>query len=318
VFPPGNVCVESPWAPTTPLAQPSGTSGWAVINEAASAAVASGTTLGPQGTSFLLRILPYIEGDTVSKNWNWSAGVSCTTTNISPYAPNCNFNLAITDLKGFYCPTRRSSLRAGQDTQNMLSTLWTGGGTDYGGCAGRHYAFSTVSYNYIDPTVTVSGTSTVNANIFTPVLTQGTLSVAVGNSATNLAGVFGMTNQSTAFGQIRDGTSNTFLTSELQRITTGSHSPPVNSMDGWAIGGPCTLFTCGTMVVGNTSGFTSTSTGGLVLCNQFYGSPGSDHANGANMGMADGSVTFISSAMDANVFSLLGSMNDNEPVQLPQ
>ena len=54
-----------------------------------------------------------------------------------------------------------------------------------------------------------------------------------------------------------------------------------------------------------------------MMCNQFYGSPGSDHANGANMGIADGSVTFISSAMDPNIFALLGSIADMQPIQLP-
>ena len=35
----------------------------------------------------------------------------------------------------------------------MLSTSWTGGGTDYGGCAGRHAAFTPqTGYNYCDVT----------------------------------------------------------------------------------------------------------------------------------------------------------------------
>ena len=51
--------------------------------------------------------------------------------------------------------------------------------------------------------------------------------------------------------------------------------------------------------------------------NGFFGSPGSDHANGANFGLADGSVTFASSAIDPNVFALLGSMADNAGVTIP-
>ena len=36
----------------------------------------------------------------------------------------------------------------------------------------------------------------------------------------------------------------------------------------------------------------------------------------ANFGLADGSVRFVSTSIDANVFALLGSMADNQPVTL--
>ena len=46
---------------------------------------------------------------------------------------------------------------------------------------------------------------------------------------------------STKFGEIHDGLSNTIMTGELQRITATTPA----SKDGWAIGGPATLFTTG-------------------------------------------------------------------------
>jgi prepilin-type processing-associated H-X9-DG protein len=237
----------------------------------------------------------------------------------------------MTDIKGFYCPTRRTGLRAGTDTQLMLSGAWTGGGVDYGGCAGRHGAFTTTApCKYIDSCYDNQGTMGYamynfgSAGTNTPALQMGTAAVVLAPTISNVGGIFGQTNQSITFGQIRDGLSNTFLTGELQRISSmsstgqGFSGCPGNSVDGWAIGGPCTLFTTGQMMVGNGStSMTSTTTGGLMLNNLFFGSPGSDHPNGCNMGLADGSVTFVSSAIDANVFNLLGSMADGLPAQLP-
>jgi prepilin-type processing-associated H-X9-DG protein len=43
--------------------------------------------------------------------------------------------------------------------------------------------------------------------------------------------------------------------------------------------------------------------------NGFFGSPGSDHSGGANFGLADGSVAFMSDAMDPNIFAVLGCVS---------
>ena len=51
--------------------------------------------------------------------------------------------------------------------------------------------------------------------------------------------------------------------------------------------------------------------------NGYYGSPGSDHSGGANYGMGDGSVRFMSSSVNGNIFCLLGSMADRVPVMPP-
>jgi prepilin-type processing-associated H-X9-DG protein len=264
--------------------------------------VGAAKTPGPQGTGFLLRVLPYIEGDTISRNWNWTAGISNTSEDINPYAPNCNFRLAMTDVMGFYCPNRRNGLRP-EDQPLMLSVAWTGGGTDYGGCAGRHAAFTLkTGYNLCDATMHY-------APDFVPApIKKGD------DTPEKRWGIFGRVNVSTKFGEIRDGLSNTIMTGELQRTTATTPT----SKDGWAIGGPATLFTTGALVrVDGTTCRPATLGDGLTMNNGFFGSPGSDHANGANFGLADGSVTFVSSAIDPNVFALLGSMADNEAVMFP-
>ena len=81
VFPPGTVCTSAPIQPGNQ---------YDVLAEAAQDGLATAEKLGPQGTSFLLRIDPYsnygIGCGTMAVNWNWSAGISNTTTNIAPYA----------------------------------------------------------------------------------------------------------------------------------------------------------------------------------------------------------------------------------------
>ena len=51
--------------------------------------------------------------------------------------------------------------------------------------------------------------------------------------------------------------------------------------------------------------------------NHFFGSPGSDHADGAHIGLADGSVTFHGRIQWIQpFFALMGSMADGEPVSI--
>ena len=52
----------------------------------------------------------------------------------------------------------------------------------------------------------------------------------------------------------------------------------------------------------------------LAVDVMFWGSPGSDHPGGANYGLADGSVRFLPTSIDPNVFALLGSMADGAAV----
>ena len=57
VFPPGTVCTSDPIQPSNQ---------YDVLAEAAQ------TGPGPQGTGFLLRIMPFIEGDNLAMNWHWT------------------------------------------------------------------------------------------------------------------------------------------------------------------------------------------------------------------------------------------------------
>ena len=124
VFPPGTICDTSSAGnyPYNPWQEAQG----------------GGTLLTPgyQGTSWMLQVLTYMEGGTVAGNWNYQYP-AVNGTHVYPGKLLPNAITAQTDVKGFYCPSRRNNIRPGQDNICLLSNTWTGGGTDYGGCVGR-------------------------------------------------------------------------------------------------------------------------------------------------------------------------------------
>jgi prepilin-type processing-associated H-X9-DG protein len=288
-FPPGTISTYKPKEPGNQ---------YDILAEAAE------TDPGFQGTSFLLRIMPYCEGDSIARGWQFDQSISSSATKSHGMS---NILIANADVRGFYCPTRRSGLRPGTDDamKPVASWPWTGGGTDYGGCAGRHAAFTLkTDYNLCD------ATTFFDPNYFPPPFTDTT-----NDEEKKRWGVFGRVNESTTFREITDGSSNTIMTGELQRLTDVTP----NSRDGWAIGGPCTLFTTGVMFEPTVAGSTllnPVAAGGRLMNNNFFGSPGSVHPTGANFGFADGSVRIISYSIDPRVFALLGSMADGEKVEL--
>jgi prepilin-type N-terminal cleavage/methylation domain-containing protein/prepilin-type processing-associated H-X9-DG protein len=288
-----------------------------------------GTPPANQGTSWLLRILPYIEMNNVFKQWDFVNYCVADHADGIPnkQTPPVTVYPARTDIKAFYCPTRRPGFRAGTDNPMMLdpspSGSWTGGGTDYGGCAGRLFwngvaGSATLSMVPYPPTAT----DTAMCGYLFPVPTTAPTPYTTGftNSAKNCWGIFGQVNVATSIGSVRDGTSNTILTGELQRFSdpglalVGSIKPNAVSQDGWCIGGAATLFTTGTSKTG-TAVANRTETN--LMNNGNATSPGSEHSGTSNFGMADGSVRSLSTTVDANIFSLLGSMEDRCPANLP-
>ena len=263
----------------------------------------------------MLRILPYVEQQSTYANWNWGMNVygNGAGGGIGSTSP------AQTEIKQFYCPTRRSGVRSGTDgnfTTSVAGTimLFPSGGTDYGGCVGRLTWAATNDRNMPTPggpTTTDLSYGYPTAANTAPTTALGPYPIGFTNSATNCWGIFGQVNASTGFQSIVDGTSNTIMTGELQRIPSTTYA--IASRDGWAVGGDATLFSTACSAVARATAPDSSGTLIGVSNGGYWAQPGSEHSGTVNFGLADGSVRALATSMNGNIFSALGSMADRTP-----
>lgn len=292
-FPPG--CIVSLLNPAPDAYDP--------FNEAANPSA----TAGAHGTSWMLMILPYIEQQNLYSRWDFTKNVVN------------NASVAQTDVAGFYCPSRRNGIRpedrvkpgagivrgrmAGDDPSSNV--YWTAGGTDYGGCIGATNGWddSAAGNKYHKFTKTESSGYFWNY--------QGGPHASPGPT-NSLIGMF-RPNVAISFSDVKDGTSNTVMTGEMQRLDASEQER--TSQDGWALGGVATSFTTANFEHNGGHMVGGVPVGGLN--NEYFESPGSEHSGGANFGLADGSVHFISENTDTNLFDALGSMQDGQTLTLP-
>ncbi len=255
------------------------------------------TVAGQSGASWMLYILPFMEYHDIHDQWDLNHSVLV------------NQALAQTDIKEFYCPSRRSGVRPG-DVEIMFGN-WKSGGTDYGGCVGR-----------VDGWVNSTGPLGVehlldDAEYIVPGVADASDADQQQETAVEV-GVF-YPNSRTVLSQITDGAANTIMVGELQRLYTPSSVPAnqsnaadylggATSNDGWACGGVANLFDGNTNVP--IQGFVDKGEPGGIN-NGFFESAGSLHPGGANFGAVDGSVHFINENIDQVTFSLLCSMADS-------
>jgi hypothetical protein len=187
------------------------------------------------------------------------------------------------------------------DAVNPTNIPWVQGGNDYAGCSGSGITFHD-NLNDVTDRQTYAMTPAQLALTVTTVVTplgQPFLTSPYTQHQQNI-GIFGV-NSSTSLRDVSDGTTNVIMLAErrVSKVTT-----PVlqRSYDGWAWGGPATLFSCRN----------APRTG------QHYDEADSPHEQIIQACMADGSVRMISQNIDLVTWRNLGNMTQGSPVNLPQ
>jgi len=264
--------------------------------------------LADQGTSFFLFLLPMLDQAATYNFWQFGANVHRNGGSLndpSLVLDNNTYRIypAVTHIASFYCPTRRSTMEtnARYSQVERVDPNWTAGGNDYAGCIGSGIGFYDQGAMRTAQTYCLTPaqlTATVNAAGFSPY-----------NQHPLNTGIFGV-NSSTSINAISDGTSNTLLVGERRIFTSpvamnGFSQAQRTSYDGWAWGGPATLF----------STYRAPQPPGPQFGHHFD-EAGSEHPMGFNVLAADGSVHFVSLNVDQRTWNNLGNIGQGSPVTL--
>lgn len=233
---------------------------------------------GWHGTSWMLMILPQIEQNEIAKAWNYGLNVR---DNGDPQR-NIDFP-AQRDIPAFYCPTRRSDMKARDFNRvRRVDQNYVRGGNDYGGCIGHLIAFDDVTR----ATYNLTPAQALNAG------------VQLYGPQKDLNGCFSV-NSNVRERDISDGTSNVIMCGEVDRLNGDipaiGPNPDINkSSDGWAWGGAATMF--------------STRSG--LNKKLHFDSAGSSHPGGiVNFLFGDGGVRPLSENLDFTIYRNLGTIS---------
>jgi prepilin-type N-terminal cleavage/methylation domain-containing protein len=271
-------------------------------------------TLGFHGTSWMLHILPMIDQASVYNSWNFSDNVR-TNGDIGTQLPPPDLTITFppkSDIKVYYCPSRRSDMQAvGKyaacdriDVQNPGTVFWTRGGNDYAGCSGAGITFHDNTSNVFDRQTYAMLPAQLAATVTAVTAPNGTIfSTSPYTQYNTNIGMFGV-NSDTSLRDVSDGTSNVMMVAERRIFTQvpPNNTQQLRSNDGWAWGGPATMF----------SARQSPHTG------LYFDEADSPHEQIVQCCFADGSVKMISVNIDLRTWQNLGNMAQGSPVVLPQ
>ncbi|MGE3314896.1 MAG: DUF1559 domain-containing protein [Planctomycetaceae bacterium] len=252
---------------------------------------------GLHGTSWMLQMLPQIEQNNCYDEWRFFRNVRDNGEQVS------NLEMpAQTDIPAFYCPTRRGDMNVNRyNFVKRIDVNWAKGGNDYGACIGSGLGWSDVI------PIPHRGTYCMtNEQIQQQVPLDPQLAWL---PRSEFLGMF-FVNSKTRIADVADGTSQVIMIGEVLRlngedlnlndIPTDPNEQHLISSDGWAWGGPATLF----------------STRNTPNKAFHFDNPGSDHSGGImQAAFADGSVHAINENIDLRTFQNLGAMQDGVNVE---
>lgn len=247
-----------------------------------------------QGTSFFLPLMPMLDQSPIYQQWDFKKNVHGNGTGNGP---------AQTELSILYCPSRRNSMGASSRFSEVqrVAQNWTGGGNDYAGCVGSGIGFN-------DESVATRQTYVLTPAQLAATIPEGATASLFTQDPTNI-GIFGVnTGANTA--AITDGISYTAIVAERRIFTRPVPVGPFTaaqrtSSDGWAWGGPATLFSTNQLPQPPGAGFGT-----------HFSEAGSEHPLGLHVLTADGSVRFISLNVDYRNWRNLGNMSQGSSITL--
>jgi prepilin-type processing-associated H-X9-DG protein len=212
--------------------------------------------------------------------------------------------LSEVEIPVFLCPSASEKrATAGASKGNFLSHYMA----NTGAVESVATESSIYSWHRGDTKITYSGTTA------SPIATNGVIYYSSKNG----------------FNSLTDGSSNTFLYSEIAwnefggQIWPRSSNNPPSYAKAWAETLPINLFKKGINTTYNVKATSTTPSVSLdndvvVTVSTNYGPWGSCHTNGVNVGFCDGSVRFVNDTTDMkSILMKLASRNDGQAVSLP-